>query len=107
MFTGAGNGIERFSIFVPTNSNNAILRTNVSDANSPGNVLIRAGGDLNRLKLNGTYGAAFPQYGIGAYTTAMGVNTSGYMLLSSNPASALYENNSGAWSLLHLGYNVS
>jgi hypothetical protein len=102
MFTGAGNGIERFGIFVPTNSNNAILRTNVSDASSPGNVLIRTGGDLNRLKLNGSYSAAFPQYGIGAYNIAMGVNTSGYMLLSSNPASALYNNNSGAWSLLHL-----
>lgn len=93
---------EKFSIFVLANSNNAFLRTNVSDVNSPGNFLLRTGGDVNRFKLNGTYGGAFPQYSIGAYDGTTGVNTSGYMLLSSIPASALYGNNNGAWSLLHL-----
>lgn len=43
----------------------------------------------------------FNQYGIGVYS-ASNINTSGFMLLSSNAASTLFNDNAGAWSLLHL-----
>lgn len=57
----------------------------------------------NRMKMNGIYGAGgYTQYGIGLYDASHGVNTSGYVLLSDNPASSLFNDNSGAWSMLHL-----
>ncbi|MBE7442111.1 MAG: hypothetical protein HS119_06625 [Flavobacteriales bacterium] len=61
---------------------------------------------IARIKLNGTFGGATPQYTIEGYGAAQGVNTSGYLLLgqdgqTQNGNPSLF-NSKGAFSMLHL-----
>ena len=54
LFTG---GVEKFRLSVPAGSSNVYLRTANLSTTESSNFLIQTGGTLNRLKINGAYGA--------------------------------------------------
>ena len=54
LFTG---GAEKFRLSVPAGSSNVYLRTANLSTTESSNFLIQTGGTLNRLKINGVYGA--------------------------------------------------
>ena len=54
LFTG---GVEKFRLSVPAGSSNVYLRTANLSTTESSNFYIQTGGTLNRLKINGVYGA--------------------------------------------------
>jgi len=99
MFTGTGNGTEKFSLFVPAATNNLFLQ-----ATQNGHMFFNTN-SMIREKINGSY-AAGTQYTINTWTWANGVNTGGYVGIGSNDLLPDIQHHlwtdKGPFSLLHL-----